>query len=207
MILKRLTAIGRDGSRVMLWFDDGTKTRIPTALVGDFGLYGGMELSEERLSELLDAAQRDSARDRAVRIVSATSISERDLKRRLIQRGERPEDAGKAVEWLRDLGAVDDAAMAKRVVQRCIEKGYGASRMKQELYGKGIPKEYWEDALKDLPDMSDAIDRFLERRLMGVELDQKTIKKAADALARRGHSWEAISAGLRRFQAEIEEYE
>ena len=53
--------------------------------------------------------------------------------------------------------------------------------------------------------MSDAIDRFLERRFRGVELDQKTIKRAADALYRRGHSWEAISAALGRYEAQLED--
>ena len=35
MILIKLTALGTDGSRVMLWFDDGSKMRVPTSLVAD----------------------------------------------------------------------------------------------------------------------------------------------------------------------------
>lgn len=205
MILTEIKALGQDGSRVMLRFDDGTKTRIPTVLVADFGLYGGMELSEEALSELLEAAQRASARDRAVRIVSATRISQRELTRRLVQRGERPEDAEDAVSWLREIGAVDDAAMARSIVRQCCEKGYGEARIRQTLYQKGIPKSCWEEALCDLPDMSDAIDRFLARRLAGEAADEKTIRKTVDALMRRGHSWEDISAGLRRYRVTLEE--
>jgi regulatory protein len=140
MKLSRMTALGTDGSRVMLWLDDGSKMRVPTALVADFGLYGGMELTEEALGELMDAAQRASAKQRAVRIVSSTSISEKALKQRLIQRGERPEDAAEAVSYLRDLGALDDRAMAQQVVRRCLDKGYGESRIRQTLYEKGIPK-------------------------------------------------------------------
>ena len=86
-----------------------------------------------------------------------------------------------------------------------MQKGDGKARIQQELYHKGIPKQYWEDALSRIPDMSDAIDRFLERRFRGVELDQKTIKRAADALYRRGHSWEAISAALGRYEAQLED--
>lgn len=205
MILEKLTAAGTDGSRTMLWFSDGSKMRISTYLVADLGLYGGMELSEDDLSELMTQAQRASAKDRAVRIVSTTSISQKELKRRLIQRGESPEDADAAVSWLKDLGAVDDEAMAKRVVETCLSKGYGEARIRQTLYEKGIPKRYWEEALSDLPDMSEAIDRFLERRFRGLDsLDQKEIKRATDALARRGHSWSDISAGLRRYQVSLE---
>lgn len=206
MILTKLTAVGTDGSRTMLWFSDGSKMRISTYLVADLGLYGGMEIDDEELAELMAQAQKASAKDRAVRIVSTTSISQKELRRRLIQRGENPEDAEAAVSWLKELGAVDDKAMARRVVESCVSKGYGEARIRQTLYEKGIPKKYWEEVLSELPDMSDAIDRFLEKRFRGLEtLDQKEIKRATDALARRGHSWSDISAGLRRYQVSLEE--
>lgn len=204
MILEKMTAIGTDGSRVTLWFDDGTRMKVKTDTVVRQGLYQGMELSEDDLSALQETAQKDSARDRAVRIVSATSISEKSLKRRLVQRGERPEDAEEAVTWLRELGAVDDGAMAKRVVSRCIEKGYGESRIRQELYQKGIPKKYWEEALSELPDMGNAIDRFLRQRLRGKDPDQKELQRVTAALQRRGHSWSDIHAALSRYRDGLE---
>ena len=204
MILTKMTAVGTDGSRVTLWFDDGTRMKLATDIVVRQGLYQGMDISEEALGELQEAAQKASAKDRAVRIVSATSVSEKELKRRLIQRGERPEDAGEAVDWLKELGAVNDGAMAKRLVQRCVDKGYGASRIRQELYQKGIPKEYWEEALAELPDMGDAIDAFLSKRLRGQDPDQKELQRVTAALQRRGHSWGDIRAALLRYQAGLE---
>ena len=200
MTLEKLTAAGTDGSRVTLWFDDGTKMKVPTRVVIDNGLYQGMALSEDDLAALQDSAQRVSARDRAVRIVSATAISERELRRRLVQRGERPEDAGAAVDWLRDLGALDDGAMAKRIVQRAIDRGYGESRIRQELYKKGIPREYWAEALENLPDMTPAIERFLDQRFRGTEPEQKELNRAIAALQRRGHSWEDIRSALGRYR-------
>lgn len=204
MILTKMTAVGTDGSRVTLWFDDGSRMKIATDVVVRQGLYQGMDISEDALGELQEAAQRASAKDRAVRIVSATSISEKELKRRLVQRGERPEDAAEAVDWLKDLGAVNDETMAKRVVQRCVDKGYGPSRIRQELYQKGIPKSYWEAALADVPDMGDAIDAFLRKRLRGQDPDQKELQRVTAALQRRGHSWSDIRAALLRYQAGLE---
>ena len=207
MILQRLTAVGADGSRVTLWFDDGTKMKVATRVVTERGLYQGMELTEEDLAELLGQARKASAKDRAVRIVSTTAISERELKRRLVRRGEQAEDAGEAVEWLRELGALDDEAMARRIVQRCVDKGYGRDRIRQELYRKGIPRQYWEEALADLPDMSEAIDRFVAQRLRGKEPDQKELNRLIAALQRRGHGWEAIHAALGRYTDLLEDYE
>lgn len=204
MILTKMTAVGTDGSRVTLWFDDGSRMKIATDVVVRQGLYQGMDISEEALGELQEAAQKASAKDRAVRIVSATSVSEKELKRRLVQRGERPEDAGEAVDWLKEIGAVNDGAMAKRVVQRCVDKGYGASRIRQELYHKGIPKKYWDAALAEVPDMGNAIDAFLQKRLRGQDPDQKELQRVTAALQRRGHSWGDIRAALQRYQAGLE---
>lgn len=204
MILEKITAVGTDGSRCMLWFDDGSKMRLPTALVGDLCLYGGKELSEEELSEMMDAARRASAKDRALRIVSTTAVSKRELTRRLKMRGETEADAEAAVEWLSGLGAVDDRAMAKRVVESALRKGYGESHIRQELYAKGIPKEFWEEALSDLPDMSEAIDRYLEKKLRG-DIDETDIKRAADGLLRRGHNWGDISRALGRYRDKLED--
>ena len=52
--------------------------------------------------------------------------------------------------------------------------------------------------------MDDAIDRFLARRWQGTDPDEKEIKKAVDALIRRGHSWKDIQSGLRRYRADLE---
>ena len=200
MILQKLTAVGTDGSRVMLWFDDGTKMKVATRGVAERGLYQGMELREEDLAELQDTARRASAKDRAVRIVSSTAISEKELRRRLVRKGERPEDAEEAADWLRELGALDDEAMARRIAQRCVDRGYGPGRIRQELYQKGIPREYWEEALAMVPDMSGAIDRFVEQKLRGREPDQKELQRVIGALQRRGYGWEEIRSALGRYQ-------
>ena len=200
MILQKLTAVGADGSRVMLWFDDGTKMRVAARIITEEGLYAGKALSEEDLAALQEAARRASAKDRAVRIVSTTAISERELKRRLVQRGESAEDAEEATDWLRDLGALDDETMARRIVRRCADKGYGALRARQELQQKGIPREYWEEALAQYPDMSAAIDRFLAQKLSDRNPDRKELSRVIAALQRRGHDWEEIRSALNRFQ-------
>ena len=205
MILTRITAVGTDGSRVMLWFDDGSKMRASTSMVAEFGLYGGMELEEQDLEHLMDAAQRASARNRAVRIVSTTAVSERQLQQKLIRKGERPEDAKEATEWLHSIGALDDHAMAGRITESCIRKGYGKNRIRQELIQKGIPREYRDEALENLPDLSASVDHFLERKLGSQAPDQKELQKVCNALARRGFSWAEISAGLRRWRETLEE--
>ena len=140
---------------------------------------------------------------RAVRIVSASSVSKRDLQQRLVRKGEDPEQAKAAVAWMEDLHLVDDRATAEQVVRSCIYKGYGLARAKQALYEKRIPKEYWEEALEDYPEQEDAIAEFLHSKL-GSDYDDRALKRAIDALLRRGHSYGSIRKALQQLSLEAE---
>ena len=198
------TAPDRAG-RFTLRFDDGTCLRLYRQTVEDFGLYAGLELSEETLKKLRRAAGEMSAKMRAVRIVSASSVSRRDLEQRLVRKGEDALDAKQAVEWMESLNLLDDRATAEQVVRSCAAKGYGLARAKQALYEKRIPRELWEEALADYPDQSDKIEQFLRARL-GRESDRREVKRAVDALIRRGHSYGSIRAVLADMQLDTEEF-
>ena len=180
-------------------FEDGSVMRLYRQTVEDFYLYAGKELTDEEMSDLRKAAGEMSAKMRAVRIVSASSVSKRDLEYRLIQKGEDPKQAKQAVAWMSDLNLLDDAKTAEQIVDRCIRKGYGLSRAKQALYEKRIPKELWEDALADYPDQTEKIVEFLRSRLDD-EADERDVRRATDALLRRGHSYQEIRRAMQKLQ-------
>ena len=179
--------------------------RLYRQTVEDFGLYAGLEMDGDQLKMLRTAAGQMSAKMRAVRIVSASSISKRELERRLVQKGEDPKQAQEAVQWMSDLDLVDDAKTAEQIVHSCIHKGYGLARAKQALYEKRIPKEFWEEALEDYPEQEDKILEFLRSRL-SADSDAKEIKRAVDALIRRGHRYGQIKKGLEQLSLEAEEF-
>ena len=188
-------------------FDNGSSLLIFPSVIAEHGIYSGMELPEAALNSLKESNAAASAKERAVRIVSAASISKKELEKRLIQKGEKEEDAKQAVMWLEDLKLLDDKQVAQQIVRNGLSRGYGASRIRQMLYEKRIPKELWEDALSDLPPQDDAIDAFLQRRFRGRKPDRAECKRATDALLRRGHSWNDIRRALERYAPEEEFYE
>jgi len=181
--------------RYAVKFDDGTVMRLYRQTVEDFLLYSGKEMEDEEVEKLRLAAGKMSAKMRAVRIVSASSVSKSDLEHRLIQKGESKEDAKQAVEWMTDLDLLDDEKTAQQIVQRCVSKGYGRSRAKQALFEKRIPKELWESVLADYPDQSEKILAFLKTKL-GDNWDEKDLRRATDSLLRRGHSYQEIRRAL-----------
>ena len=205
MRIEHLAGSPDRAGRFLLRFEDGETMRLYRQTVEDFGLYAGCELDDDQIAQLRKAAGEMSAKMRAVRIVSAASVSKRDLEQRLIQKGEDPMQAKKAVQWMADLDLVDDAKTAQQIVASCIRKGYGTSRAKQALYEKRIPKEYWDAALADYPEQSDKILEFLRSKLSDTS-DQKAVKRAVDALIRRGHHYGQIRKALELLSLDAEEF-
>ena len=191
--------------RHLIKFSDGTTMRLYRQTVEDHGLYPGMEMTAEQLTQLRTAAGQMSAKMRAVRIVAASNVSTRDLEQRLVRKGESPDQAAEAVRWMADLDLVDDRKTAQLLVQRCISKGYGRSRAKQVLYEKRIPKELWEQVLEGYPDQTEKIVEFLRSRLQG-QWDARDLKRATDALLRRGHSFSEIRQGLGLFSPDEDHF-
>ena len=190
--------------RYWVTFSDGSRLGLYRQTVEDFGLYPGKELDEQELERLNVEAGKMSAKMRAVRIVSASNVSKRDLQQRLVRKGEDPEQAKAAVAWMEDLHLVDDRATAEQVVRSCIYKGYGLQRAKQALYEKQIPKAYWDEVLEDYPDQLGKIQDFLRARL-DADSDEKQKKRAIDALIRRGHSFGAIKKAMDALSFETED--
>ena len=186
-----------------LIFEDGKRLKAPAFKVVELGLTPGAEVTPEVFLALENAQSLASCKERAVRILTASGLSKKELQKRLVQKGESEEDAEAAVAWLEELHLIDDLETAKQLVRSACLRGYGAARAKSILYEKGIPKELWDEALEELPEMDGAIDTFLRRKLDGRTLDAKQIKKTVDALLRRGHSYHDIQAGLHRYEASL----
>ena len=191
--------------RYRITLDSGEVLRLYRQTVEDFCICSGKELSETEMLQLRKAAGEMSAKMRAVRIVAASSVSKGDLEQRLIHKGEDPKQAREAVDWMADLNLIDDEKTAEQVVHQCIRKGYGIGRARQALYEKRIPRKYWGTALSEYPDQMDYIVTFLQSRLDGAS-EQRNVKKAVDALLRRGHSYSQIRRGLEQLRMDFEEF-
>ena len=217
MRIEKLEPSQRRQGRWLVWLEDGTLIRVGEADVADLGLYTGMELDAEMAARLGEAAALSRLKTKALNIVSVRSISRRELVKKLTVRPRRteqeledsePETEREALEaraesvadWLENLGLLNDGQYARDVVRWCAEKGYGARRVRDELFRRGVPRELWDGALEDFSGAEEAIDRFLAQKLKNWDGDPKELKRAADALARKGFSWSEISEGLERFE-------
>lgn len=134
------------------------------------------------------------------------AMSVKELTDRLKEKGESPENAEDAAAWLQEMHLLDDAQYAAMCVRHYAAKGYGAGRIRNELYRRGIPRELWDDALQELPEQDDQIDTLLRRRLRSDTPDRDELRRASDYLYRRGFGRDEIRAAIARYQDNFEEY-
>jgi len=208
MTITRLEPSQRVAERWLVWFDDGSLLRVSEAEMVRFALYVGMEVPEELLSALHEASVRSAVRAKALDCLSRRPMSRRELVGRLCREKASPippELAEETADWLEELGYLNDAEYAKAVARHYSVKGYGDRKLRDELYRRGVPREFWEEAVAEAQPPEEGIDAFLRRRFRGGTPDRNELKRAGDALARRGYRWEEIREGLNRYGAEIEE--
>ncbi len=206
MRIERISAKADRAGRFWITLEDGSTLQLYRQTMEDYGLYAGQELTQQQLSQLREDAGFMSAKMRAVRIVAASNVSRKDLQERLVRKGENPVQAQEAVAWMQELHLVDDGETARQVVSHCIARGYGLARAKQALYEKKIPKEYWHEVLDDYPDQFDHILSFLRCRI-SADRDPREVKRATDALLRRGHSYGVIRRALNALDVESEDFQ
>ena len=152
-----------------------------------------------------EASAYETVKARAMQLLDKRDYSRAELLRKLTEKNIPEAQAEAVVDRLCELGFVDDARYAPIVVRHYAAKGYGRRRVQQELQRRGIPKELWDVALEQMPEQDDTIDRLLSARLRGADIeDRAALKKATDALARKGYSWDEISEAVERARAERE---
>ena len=187
-------------------FSGGTVLKLPPSVIADLSLFTGRELDDAEYRQICEAEKKADARQRAVNIISATTVSGRELSDRLRRKGASEKDAAEAVQWLQELNLVDDTKTARQIVERGVRRGYGERRIRQMLFEKKIPRDLWDEALADVPPPEEPINEYLRANLSGTP-DRKECKRVSDALLRRGFGWSDIRSGLSRYSAESLEEE
>lgn len=195
----------RKKGRFLVKLEDGNILRVTEEEVLRFSLAAGMELDDESLEALDESAQRSAVRAAAASMIGSRPLSKKELTRRLVRKGADEEDAGEAADWLEDIGAVNDREYAAMLVRHYAGKGYGRARIREEMYRRGVDRELWDEALEELPDQSETLDRLIQKKCRGDLSDRREVKRVSDSLLRRGFSWNEVKEALRRYTELLED--
>jgi regulatory protein len=196
----RIEQIEPTGGSFFLRLEDGSGFPVTEREMVSFGLFSGMELEETELAGLKAAGRAGLTLRRAADLLGRRALARRDLIRSLVDKGALPQDAEQTADRMEELGVLDDASYAAAAVRQYSARGWGEKKLRDELFRRGIDRALWEKALAQATPPEESIDLLLKKRLRSAEPDRTDYRRAADALYRRGFSWEDIEAGIRRHQ-------
>lgn len=144
----------------------------------------------------------ENTKKRALRMLEKRDYGRDELVSKLTEKGEDAADAAEVADRMAEVGFINDEKYAAMVVRHYAAKGFGAARVREELRRRRLPREYWDAALEQLSGQEETAYALLCSKLRGREADRDSVRKASDALRRRGFSWEEVRSAAERYAAE-----
>jgi len=199
----------RKEGRFDLALDGAEAGRVSLEIVERFALRVGVTLDGTKRAALDEAMGELVTYDRALNLLATQARSRRDLRRRLLQKGEPEARVDAALDRLATAGLLNDDAFARQFTRsRVLGRGASKRRVRDELYKRGVSgsaaseaiAEVFEDEQVDEGALVESAARKKLRTLGG--LDAPTRRRRLYAfLARRGYDGELIRAALARVLA------
>lgn len=186
--------------RISLYLDGEYVTSLDTLTFGEYGLCVNDEIDEDKVSEILRLSQSRRVKQKAVELLSYRPHSKAELKRKLLKTATE-EDVQKAVERMEELEMVDDLSFAKMLVREYGNvKLYGINRITQELYRRGIERDVIAEALNELPDQRETLDRLMKKMRVEFKGSYADKERLLKKLLSRGFDYDDIRPLLWDFE-------
>ena len=211
-VITALAARRGQSERVAVHLDGRRAFDLSSTVADRAGLRAGAPLTAERQQELLHEDAPFRARERALRLLGLRDRPRRELESRLRQAGFDPGVVAQTMEWLVDLGYLDDRRFAAAYVAEKQRGGWGPRKIRAELGVKGVERSTVDEVVAALEDLdstaaaaSDAILQQTVRRRFGGQFatdPEGAERRLAGFLARRGYDWDTIGRMARMLQAE-----
>ncbi|MBX5464312.1 MAG: regulatory protein RecX [Clostridia bacterium] len=204
MRVTRLEEDPRGGVRVEV--DGRAVGSVAAEAVLDLGLRAGAPLDEEAWPRLELELEAHAATRRALGWLSVHARARREVELRLLRAGFRGQAVELALARLERLGYLDDAAVARRLVE---ERGreWGTARLRQELRRRGLPPAMVEEALASagLPGEEEVALELARRRWLrcGDLPAEVCRRRLAGFLRRRGFAWQVVEEVLARLDSDF----
>jgi regulatory protein len=136
--------------------------------------------------------------------------STRDLRRRLLLKGEGEADVDATIERLTAAGLLDDVAYARAFVRgKVSSQGFSRRRLQQELAKRGVARDVADLAIAEVlhdDDVDEAanIERVARKKLRTLQgLDEETRRRRLFAfLARRGYDVDDVRSVVKTLRDE-----
>ncbi len=211
----KITSITKkNGTRWQIEVDDEYWAILDAEIIVNQHLKVGVELTEERMEEILRAADFRRARERALYLLDYRDHSRGEIVEKLSRNVDRV-IAEEVADKLCELGLIDDGTYAKKLARHfLLTKKYGARRAEFEMRRKGIDGRLAAEAVAEVEPDEDLLEELALKkygRYLEDDPDGKGRDKAIRGLMRLGHGYyeaeAAVDAAAARLEADTDEPE
>lgn len=186
--------------RYNLYLDGSYKFPVSANTVLATGLHVGLDISEEELTKVQEAAEIGNAHDKALNFLDLRRRSTKEIRDYLWRKEFEPPVIQAVIDRLTRAGLLNDEEFARAWIRdRLLLKPKSKRALSAELFAKGISREITDKVLSELDGddelsaLRDSINRKLRQTKYATrENDDKLIA----ALAREGYRYSDIKSCL-----------
>ena len=205
--MTEISKIEKKGNRIKISFFQSEPLLLSKETFNKFPLYINQTITEEFLGELNLYDQLQNSKQIALRYLAIRNHSSFEIKRKLSQKKLSPEIITKTLEYLLDVGLIDDEKFAREYALELYKRKHlGINRIKLELSKKGIRDLIIRDMMKELLGDSEFEKKNLELaatkylKHLPEKLNPAEKQKLVNHLFRKGFSWDLIREFINNLQ-------
>lgn len=204
MEITAITPQKHDAARCNIEVDGRFFCGMQLITVMEHRLKVGSIVTEEELSQLQLAGERQTALDKALTHISASMKTERDIRDFLRRKGYLQDVADYVVGKMKGYGYLDDEAYARAYAESA-GKRKGGRLIRMELKRKGVSDQAIAAALSEGVDEGAAAKAALEKYLRGKKPDEKTLRKAYAHLMSKGFDYDTARSALAGLRSDADD--
>ena len=160
----------------------------------------GCEIDDDILHNVLIKSQINRCKEKALRLISFRDHSKHEIFEKLIP--DYPEDiVNSTIDRLEELNLLNDLAYAKRYAKDLSNlKHLPPKGIRQKLSQKGIDRDIIDEVLEESEiDELEQIRCIINKKYSKTINDDKTKRRATNALLRLGHSYQNIKTVINEY--------
>lgn len=185
---------------IQIHLDGRSFARVKKKFFEQNPLVEGDAVDEAEYIDRIAQLQYKFAYEAALTALEKSAKTAEEIKKTLLRKGYVEPVCDAIIERLTEVRLIDDKAYAERMVELKSEKPIGVYALRRKLRMKGIDEDIAEEALEQIDDEQQQhaareMARKLSRRYAAID-PREARQKLSQALARRGFSWDSISAAL-----------
>jgi len=175
MVLSQIT---KKGNSVILSFDNDEQINIPYELYVQIAFFKGDEITDDQKVKLIEKIEIFRIKQSAFRYLSGRNHSKNELRFKLVKKGYEKKLITNVIIDFERLGYLNDKDFTHQFYLTSLKKKKGLSRIKADLFSKGVDRNIVEEVgekFLDDPILIESAQTLAEKKI--IVLNRKDINK------------------------------